>query len=343
MTPTPLNVVLTLECLPIHWPGAYGNTSRDTTGLDFLTLNSTVFNRAYAVTCDTAETLRQLADSQLAKAFPGTKTFFTDRIDAAFTPPAWFNETETLDAATFFSANLEMDADELLWCHFQHWTLEDLNSWLARYTPLAVLSVSGLPAVVEEPETEEPETEESENEELETEEPNIEESDEEGLDDTEELDLEESDEETLDAEESDAEESTPEDDETSASNILPCPVVLPPLHHTEIQLPWWIRFPDENLAATRFNGLVTPADFAAMWLAGTPDVVRRDEVRTRDGSRWSLVTDDWFLTCVQTDDGTDSQTAELYSKPDDWWEQNNVASLYPDLIDEWTRNFKTSS
>ena len=312
MNPTPLNVVLTLECLPIHWPGAYGNTSRDTTGLDFLTLNSTVFNRAYAVTCDTAENLRQMADSQLAKAFPGTKTFFTDRIDAAFTPPAWFDETETLDAATFFSADLEMEADELLWCHFQEWTLEDLNSWLLRYIPLAVLSVNGVPAVIEEPDDDDEDEDEENAVDSGTEEP--------------------------DAEKPDAEENA-EDEETA--NHLPVPSI-PPLHHTEIQLPWWIRFPDENLAATRFNGLVTPADFATMWQAGTPDVVRRDEVQTRDGLRWSLVTDDWFLTCVQTADGNDSATAELYSKPDDWWEQNNVASLYPDLIDEWTQNHKTT-
>ena len=312
MKPTPLNVVLTLERLPIHWPGAYGNTSRDTVGLDSLTLNSTVFNRAYATSCDTAETLRQMADSQLAKAFPGTKTFFTDRTDSDFTPPTWFNGVETLDAATFFSADVEMEAGELLWCHFQEWTLEDLNSWLARYTPLAVLSVSGLPAVVEEPDIDELDSEES---------------DAEGLDD---------------AEEPETEESALEDDESSAFELVPCSVDFPPLHHTEIQLPWWIRFPDENLAATRFNGLVTPADFATMWLAGTPNVVQHAEVRTRDGSRWSLVTDDWFLTCVQNDDGSDSKTAELYSKPDDWWEQNNVASLYPDLIDEWTRT-KTAS
>ncbi|MDO4583444.1 MAG: hypothetical protein Q4D62_04995 [Planctomycetia bacterium] len=101
---------------------------------------------------------------------------------------------------------------------------------------------------------------------------------------------------------------------------------LPMLHHTEIQLPWWIRFPHEKYRALHIPHLLTPADFGTLWENASPDAIRRTEVLTQSPPRWSLVTDEWFLTAMD-------DLVELYSKPNDWWEQNDVADRCPDVVE----------
>lgn len=101
----------------------------------------------------------------------------------------------------------------------------------------------------------------------------------------------------------------------------------PMLHHTEIQLPWWIRFPQEKYRTARVSYLLTPADFGTLWETGSPEALCRTEILTQSPPRWSLVTDEWFLT------GMDD-LIELYSKPNDWWEQNDVADRCSDVVEK---------
>ncbi len=110
------------------------------------------------------------------------------------------------------------------------------------------------------------------------------------------------------------------------------------LYSSEIQLPWWIRFPDAHYAGTRCHALVTVADFQKILDAGTPDAHFRDGIRIQtEDARWAVVTENWFLTGFEPSeeenegdnenvtDAEPSDEPELYFKPSDWWDQNDVA------------------
>ncbi|MDO5114070.1 MAG: hypothetical protein Q4E67_06805, partial [Planctomycetia bacterium] len=83
----------------------------------------------------------------------------------------------------------------------------------------------------------------------------------------------------------------------------------------------------EKYRALHIPHLLTPADFGTLWETGSPDIVCRTEVFTQSPPRWSLVTDEWFLTAMD-------DLVELYSKPNDWWEQNDVADRCPDVVEK---------
>lgn len=113
-----------------------------------------------------------------------------------------------------------------------------------------------------------------------------------------------------------------------------------------VHVPWMIRFPDAAGAAARSQALVEPADLWATlldWLEvdGIPDspsaesilrLVRRENgplrdrlcIAGRDGGR-AIRTPAWFLRA--------GDPPELFAKPDDHWEVNDVTSLCPEVTE----------
>jgi len=113
------------------------------------------------------------------------------------------------------------------------------------------------------------------------------------------------------------------------------------LHHLEIQLPWWIRFPQvaavgtsaATYTATRNQSLLAAEDLGKILLAEDPKSVSRDAIFINDAPRHAVVTEEWFLTWDERLDTEREFPGELYRKPDDWWEQNNVASRCPEEME----------
>jgi arylsulfatase A-like enzyme len=119
-----------------------------------------------------------------------------------------------------------------------------------------------------------------------------------------------------------------------------------------LQTPWLLRFPDGLGAAARNASLVQSCDLAATLLdaAGlTPrhgfgqsllPLVRDEVFSLRDriafaglsGER-GLRTPAWYLRMPAADDGSVEQPpAQLYAKPDDRWDVNDVAGRCPDVV-----------
>ncbi|MCE5266760.1 MAG: sulfatase-like hydrolase/transferase [Planctomycetaceae bacterium] len=112
-----------------------------------------------------------------------------------------------------------------------------------------------------------------------------------------------------------------------------------------LQVPWMIRMPDCRDAAVRSSALVEPADLWATlldyWSIGNrPDSptgtgllrladsngpLLRDRVCMLGSSGRAIRTPAWFLRT--------GEPPELYAKPDDRWEVNDVASLCPDVVE----------
>jgi arylsulfatase A-like enzyme len=114
------------------------------------------------------------------------------------------------------------------------------------------------------------------------------------------------------------------------------------------QLVWWVRFPDGAGRLARSQALVQPADLPgtlADWLeldrarlaggnaSSLMPIVRgecdalRDRVFLTSLNRRAIRTPAWLL--CQGDDGN----GELYAKPGDRWEVNEVSALCPEVVD----------
>ncbi|HQU45643.1 MAG TPA: sulfatase-like hydrolase/transferase [Pirellulales bacterium] len=119
-----------------------------------------------------------------------------------------------------------------------------------------------------------------------------------------------------------------------------------------VQTPWLMRFPDRLNAAGRSASLVQPSDLAPTLLeigglavaAGGSGrslmpLVReelfalRDRICLvgRDGER-GFRTPAWYLRTPAGRTPGDQPLAKLYAKPDDRWEQNDVADRCPDVV-----------
>jgi arylsulfatase A-like enzyme len=128
--------------------------------------------------------------------------------------------------------------------------------------------------------------------------------------------------------------------------------VTPVYAYEEIRhLPLFIRLPGHECAGTRVSNVTQASDVPAAILGlldrrpiaqpefdllslGRGKEGMRDSARTLQVSEAGLQTvairtPDWaFLTELNTD----SAVSELYRKPDDRWEINNVVQHYPDLV-----------
>ena len=119
------------------------------------------------------------------------------------------------------------------------------------------------------------------------------------------------------------------------------------LYNELVQTPWILRFPEELGRLTRTQALVRPADLGGTlldWLTidradfaggrstsllglirGEQNAVR-DRIVLRSTHDRALRTRAWLLR--EPDEGP----AELYAKPGDRWEVNEVASLCPEVV-----------
>jgi hypothetical protein len=125
--------------------------------------------------------------------------------------------------------------------------------------------------------------------------------------------------------------------------VGPCDL---PLYGELVHLPMFIRSPDGCGAAARSPVLVQPADLSATLLdmLGAPvsgpspapsllPVIRGDQPGERDylvlageGSERAIRTPAWYLRC--------GEPPELFVKPDDRWEANNVASRCGEILEQ---------
>ena len=99
------------------------------------------------------------------------------------------------------------------------------------------------------------------------------------------------------------------------------------LYGENVHLPLMVRFPDGKFAGFRSQTLLQPGDVRKLLtmeeLPDEPDAVH-PSVRVGDEV---LVTPDWFVYRKPSGD-------ELYVKPDDRWEVNNVADRCPHILEE---------
>ncbi|GHT45493.1 hypothetical protein FACS189454_05060 [Planctomycetales bacterium] len=105
------------------------------------------------------------------------------------------------------------------------------------------------------------------------------------------------------------------------------------LYGENVQLPLMIRFPKKpthygeeyRFATYRSQSLLQPQDFFSLISANEiPEEPAAVHQTLHIGK--ALLTPDWFLT----------ETGELYSKPDDRWETNNVAARCRRIVEELT-------
>lgn len=120
-----------------------------------------------------------------------------------------------------------------------------------------------------------------------------------------------------------------------------------------VQLPWLMRLPGASCAASRSQALVQPCDLAptlaailgiegageAMFGRNLLPIIREEVEAVRDrvcllggGSERALRTPAWHLRVTNADDGG-ARTTELFAKPDDRWDQNDVADRCPEIVE----------
>jgi arylsulfatase A-like enzyme len=134
------------------------------------------------------------------------------------------------------------------------------------------------------------------------------------------------------------------------------------LFSVRLHVPCLLRAPKAAPAPPRWSSLATPADLPATlarWLGSAPEseLSKADDLLAaerpdrdhviahgRDGER-AIRTLNWMLRIVPGAEGRDgnsptsirtAETIELYVKPDDRWETNEVAALCPDDVERLT-------
>lgn len=134
------------------------------------------------------------------------------------------------------------------------------------------------------------------------------------------------------------------------------------------QVPWFLRFPDGTGQSDRSQALVQPADLGATlaeWCglpgpgkrhiaagrsvlplaAGTCDAVRDRAVIIGSGSDRAIASPAWYLRTAGVESSADrvdapapdnsgDASSELFVKPDDWFEVNDVADRCPQCVAE---------
>ena len=135
------------------------------------------------------------------------------------------------------------------------------------------------------------------------------------------------------------------------------------LHSETLHVPWLMRFPEGTGAAIHNASFVQPADLPVTlmdWLnvdvsevssrarfgKSLLPVARGDIEAVRDracmiapnGER-AIRTSAWYLRQLPatSEEPADAETAELYAKPDDRWDVNEVANRCPEIVGELIR------
>jgi membrane-anchored protein YejM (alkaline phosphatase superfamily) len=114
------------------------------------------------------------------------------------------------------------------------------------------------------------------------------------------------------------------------------------LYGESIHLPLIIRYPDKFAQTVRSKSLTEPDDLrktierwfevsgeASLFeLANETQESLREYIVTKSGSETAVITPLWFLRRLNENE------QELYVKPDDRWEVNNVTTRCPDVVQE---------
>jgi hypothetical protein len=111
------------------------------------------------------------------------------------------------------------------------------------------------------------------------------------------------------------------------------------LYAEQLHVPLVVRFPNARHKLSRSGGLALLADLPAIVQSAIGDDLhfpRREEVvATGPAGERAIRTSDWSLRLTgATDDSSGEAGCELYVRPDDRWEANDVAGLCPDVVEE---------
>jgi arylsulfatase A-like enzyme len=131
----------------------------------------------------------------------------------------------------------------------------------------------------------------------------------------------------------------------------------PWLHEELVHVPLLIRFPERRHAGRRiaaltgsrdltdalnaWQGLATNQEPRLLQLLQNGREPQNGEIMSRwrlgQEEEWSARTAEWALIWPQT--STD-RPVQLYAKPDDRWEVNNVAHQHHELVEQWQRRLE---
>lgn len=113
------------------------------------------------------------------------------------------------------------------------------------------------------------------------------------------------------------------------------------LYAEQLHVPLLLRFPDGRLRLSRHGALASLADLPAILLAaagGNFTIDAKDFlVAHGPGRACAIRTSEWGLVCGENTDDSKASTVngrQLFVRPDDRWEANDVASLCPDVVAE---------
>jgi arylsulfatase A-like enzyme len=133
------------------------------------------------------------------------------------------------------------------------------------------------------------------------------------------------------------------------------------MYGEQVQVPWLLRFPDGIGRLGRSSALVTQGDLmptfldylridrpqapdfpdgiSVLPLTANPRANWRNTVLTAGHGSWAIRTPEW---CLRQDGapgaiGSEEFASELYVRPDDRWEANDVAKLCPEVVESLTQ------
>ncbi|MGL4942201.1 MAG: sulfatase-like hydrolase/transferase [Thermoguttaceae bacterium] len=104
-----------------------------------------------------------------------------------------------------------------------------------------------------------------------------------------------------------------------------------------IHVPLIVRWPNQT-SARRTNKLASTDDLAKLWRLDDQKLFasNRSRVAIASGEVEAIVTDDWFLRI-------EDATTQLFAKPADRWEVNNVADRCADVVEMLTQESSSDS
>lgn len=127
----------------------------------------------------------------------------------------------------------------------------------------------------------------------------------------------------------------------------------PSFYGEQVHLPWLINPGNNDTPLPRYGGLSQPADIASTlfdWFNMTPKdedsdgvslisemtgeagKARQLAISVGENEQRAIRTPAWAMIAHQDVDGSNSR--ELYTKPDDRWESNDVSELCPEVVQE---------
>jgi len=135
------------------------------------------------------------------------------------------------------------------------------------------------------------------------------------------------------------------------------------LHEEFVHVPLVMRFPQFQLAGLRVSALTQPADLARTieefasparsaskgepslaCAAGWSDAARPhacSHLQIGDSVEWALRTPEWaFLLPIRVPEGDAPRGPQLYAKPEDRWEVNDVRQHHLELADEFEQTLR---